>query len=141
MFSTAHRRGRIEAPSWGPAPWPPGRSPRLTAVAELKLRGVLRGRVRPPGSPRLTAVAELKRPVVPHACAERAGSPRLTPVAQLRRGDRVLGEAALEGFSTAHRRGRIEARTGTARRLRPRRRSPRLTAVAELKRVAQRQSG
>src|SRR5205814_726447 len=86
-------------------------SPRLTAVAELKHEAAdgqpgLRGL----GSPRLTAVAELKRqgrrgddP------GWRGGSPRLTAVAELKQRWQLWSARTSRRFSTAHRRGRIEA--------------------------------
>ena len=60
-------------------------------------------------------------------------SPRFTAVAELKPFGAGAAGSAAEGFSTVHRRGRIEAghfKPGDGRR----ERSPRFTAVAELKR-------
>ena len=125
-FSTVHRRGRIEAGARCRAPAARSRSPRFTAVAELKqlvapagVRGLpgfstvhRRGRIeasacrRPPasparGSPRFTAVAELKPDERALAPLLAEGSPRFTAVAELKRalhyGYRLGAQKVLHG--------------------------------------------
>ena len=110
-FSTVHRRGRIEAARNAlHATASCVGSPRFTAVAELKPAREIEADIDAYGSPRFTAVAELKPPLVIdlRGCPSR-GSPRFTAVAELKPAVDERAIRQVPGFSTVHRRGRIEA--------------------------------
>ncbi len=83
-------------------------------------------------SPRLTAVAELKQRTIRLIDQPDRRSPRLTAVAELKHMLNARPLSQIKGFSTAHSRGRIEA-TRNRTQCPTCWSSPRLTAVAELK--------
>ena len=108
-FSTVHRRGRIEANVYRNHRVWFVRSPRFTAVAELKRPGGRPPRETVWSSPRFTAVAELKLACRQSDTTGGRRSPRFTAVAELK----LLHEFVGAGVGVG---------------------SPRFTAVAELKR-------